>query len=866
MSGFFSAREVEEKTRQVQQKKSVPDCFHCGLYKKVQSPRMAYTGQGQRKILVVAEAPGPDEDRNWRQLGYNEPTQLIGKAGEFYRERLKKIGINLDRDCWKINAVNCLPCDEKGGDFREPTPNEIACCRPMLDATINELKPEFIWLMGTKVLDSFFNEHFPVRTAALWRGLCIPDKQTGAYIMPLYHPSFVMRNQYDANRQALYMRDLRFAVDCLKLKPFKHVEPEIHSLTKYKDIIDILTETANSTPEFLFHDYETTGLKPQIDGMKILTMSFSVKPFQAFSFPYDWKNIWTAEQRAHIRSLWKEILLCPDIAKQAHNLKFEDLWTRHMFNIEPENLDWCSMIASHIIDNRSNFTNLNFQAYTNFGILPYGNVVKKFISGNPFNKLEQVPIMDLLEYGGLDSGIGRALVEKQKPIIEKIGRLQEAYDFFHDGALELSYVQDSGIHVDQTYYEEQEKRLTEEVKQLRSEISETEEAAQFFNITGRHLNINSDSDLSYLFYDHLKYKGERTEKGRYYKTDQDSLSQIKHPLIPKILKVKKIENAMIKYIRMFKREAYKGKLYPSNDLNIPVSMRGSVSAPSFQNVPVHDEEANKAVRRGIFASPGNCILEWDFSRIEVCVGCCYHHDPKMIEYVTNPATDMHRDAASDIWILAPDRITKDIRFHGGKNGWVFPQFYGDYYVDCARAMWRNCLDLKTTDGVVLRDHIRTQGINGYQAFENHCKEVERIFWEERFRVYNQWKIDINKFYNKYGYIESLMGFRYVGYMDKKQCSNLAIQGTAFHLLLWTLMRVSEIGRERGWKTRIMGQIHDSGVNDQELSEVREIVETITRVGTEEIREAFPWINVPLSIDFEITPVNGSWYEKEDLVL
>jgi len=66
--------------------------------------------------------------------------------------------------------------------------------------------------------------------------------------------------------------------------------------------------------------------------------------------------------------------------------------------------------------------------------------------------------------------------------------------------------------------------------------------------------------------------------------------------------------------------------------------------------------------------------------------------------------------------------------------------------------------------------------------------------------------------------------------------------------------------EEKWKSEIIAQIHDSMLIDTVPEEKDYIIKTIDYIGTVKIREVFPWIIVPLSIDYKTTPINGSWYE------
>jgi hypothetical protein len=92
-----------------------------------------------------------------------------------------------------------------------------------------------------------------------------------------------------------------------------------------------------------------------------------------------------------------------------------------------ENWLWDSMLASHILDNRTGITNLKFQTYVNFGIVDYASSIASYLEGddtnaNSFNKvLDLIKTQDgkdqLLHYCGLDAIYERRLAEKQMELI-----------------------------------------------------------------------------------------------------------------------------------------------------------------------------------------------------------------------------------------------------------------------------------------------------------------------------------------------------------------------------------------------------------------------------------------------------------------
>ena len=92
-------------------------------------------------------------------------------------------------------------------------------------------------------------------------------------------------------------------------------------------------------------------------------------------------------------------------------------------------------------------------------------------------------------------------------------------------------------------------------------------------------------------------------------------------------------------------------------------------------------------------------------------------------------------------------------------------------------------------------------------YVEHVETIERIFWDERFPVYKQWKKDIYNSYLRKGYIESLTGFRYYGPLQKREACNYPIQGSAFHCLLRTFSRLSERIEKERLRSKVVGQIH-----------------------------------------------------------
>jgi hypothetical protein len=65
------------------------------------------------------------------------------------------------------------------------------------------------------------------------------------------------------------------------------------------------------------------------------------------------------------------------------------------------------------------------------------------------------------------------------------------------------------------------------------------------------------------------------------------------------------------------------------------------------------------------------------------------------------------------------------------------------------------------------------------------------------------------------------------------------------------------------KSMLVGQIHDSLLGDVQTTELRDylcIAEEVVKVG---LPRQFPWIEVPLEIEFELCAPGQPWYHKKE---
>ncbi len=863
---FFTPTEIK-KAKEVTKPQS---CLTCGLYVNTKRRKMKVSGKGRKKILLIgSHNTFADEEYNQRFKNFE---------GEYIRNLFEEYGYDCGNDFWFINSVNCVPV--KDYEIREPKELELLACKPYVESVIHELKPDHIISFSDNVNKQLWCNDFSKTNHERWRGAHIPDREFNAYIHPMINVSAI--EDFRPEFEVMYERDLHNVIKFIDenhQKPLERFTKEDKYVTVLYNFNDIKKQLKKllANPQKITFDYETTGLKPYNPLHKTATIAYSISPTQAYAFPFEWPDMFTPEEFNEIKELWCAILEHPDIPLVAHNMKFEDIWSIVKLGTFPVNWDFDTMLATHILDSRRTFCGLKFQTYLRFGRRPYDGLIDVYIKSDKdveFNDIFNAPLHDLLIYNGLDC----IYTEMYDPILREqfdtsiVSELNpeltewDAYDMYHDLTLIFSTMEIDGIPCDDAYYQRMYKEVGVKIDELEKYLHKGEEAKKFKKRYGFDINLSSSQQLGNLFYDILNYPEILNKEGR-RTVGKEALKEIQLPFVKKLIKLTKLQKVKNTYVQGHITHSRNNLLHASFNLSTTVSFRSSISSPSMQNVPVRDEESKTICRGGLIPSKGFHIGEADWSGIEVAIGCAYHKDPNMIKYVSDPSTDMHRDTAMDLFKLSLAQMKlkggKAVR-QAAKHGFVFPQFYGDYWKQCAPKLFEERY-MELGDGT-LKDHMESVGLHSLEVFQEHVRKMEKTFWYKRFPVYNQWRKDQFELYLKQGYIDTYTGFKHKGILSKKDTCNHNIQGEAYRAQAWVMMQLDRELREGKFQSRMINQVHDSIIFDLHPAEIDDVFHLMEYYGTNVIKKLNKWINVPLKIDFDLAPVNRPWSEKSEYKL
>ena len=399
MSGFFSKKETESISA-VGGK--IHSCASCGLYRDCRSPKMKPYGNFEKGIMCIGDHPSKTDDAK------GIPWQ--GSDGKLLQQTFNQMGIDLFGDCINLNAINCMTPNS-----RRESPAEINHCRSVLVwKAIKEYQPKVILLFGEAAVASVIGYQWSGGGGfSKWRGFCIPDQDLKAWVCPVFHPKDILRSDKARDMLTLWKNDLNDALEKAE-QPFPRFrQPNIHI---EKDL-RFLKENKASLCAF---DYETTGLKPQAKGHRIVCASIATSENDVYAFlmPKTKKG----------RLPFRKWLYNRQVSKMAHNIKFEDTWGSQILKVRTRGWEWDSMLAAHVLDNRPGITGLKFQMYAQFGAADWSTEVDSYLKsdnkqgGNTLNSVQKLlktkkGTEDLLTYCALDSVYEYRLAVKQMEML-----------------------------------------------------------------------------------------------------------------------------------------------------------------------------------------------------------------------------------------------------------------------------------------------------------------------------------------------------------------------------------------------------------------------------------------------------------------
>ena len=157
---------------------SLEDCNLCTACELASTRQTVVISRGNPNadLMLIGEAPGAQED--------DQGIPFVGRSGRALDQLLREVDLDPSRDLYICNAIKCRPPNN-----RRPKKAELAACRPWLNLQLAAMNPKVIVLTGATAVEAILGiKGGMTQLRGQWQSW------NGRAVMPIFHPSYLLRN------------------------------------------------------------------------------------------------------------------------------------------------------------------------------------------------------------------------------------------------------------------------------------------------------------------------------------------------------------------------------------------------------------------------------------------------------------------------------------------------------------------------------------------------------------------------------------------------------------------------------------------------------------------------------------------------
>ena len=173
MDAVMPAAPTPRFTSLAQVRQWMGECTRCSL-SRGRDKIVFGSGPEDARIMFIGEGPGAQEDR--------QGLPFVGPAGKLLDAMLAAVGLRREQ----VYIANIVKCRPPGN--RDPQAEEVAACRPFLEAQVKVIAPAAICTLGRPAAHALLNSDAPMgRLRGQW------SRALGVPVLPTYHPAYLLR-------------------------------------------------------------------------------------------------------------------------------------------------------------------------------------------------------------------------------------------------------------------------------------------------------------------------------------------------------------------------------------------------------------------------------------------------------------------------------------------------------------------------------------------------------------------------------------------------------------------------------------------------------------------------------------------------
>lgn len=431
---------------------------------------------------------------------------------------------------------------------------------------------------------------------------------------------------------------------------------------------------------------------------------------------------------------------------------------------------------------------------------------------------------------------------EQEKVKEKIERLyqegvlsKELYELEQKLVPIIARMQERGIKIDKAYFYKLSAEMEAEIKKLRKKIHKH---------AGKEFNVNSTQQLSLVLFDPppdglgFSPKGlKKTPKG-VISTASPELEKLQgeHAIIADILSYREFQKLYTTYGKPLPEMADENdRLHTHFDQLGAATGRLSSSAPNLQNIP-NQGEWGRVIRKGFIAEKGWKFVAFDYSQMELRIAAHITKDPSLVSFFQQGA-DIHRMTAATVFGVAPEQVTKEMRFRA------------------------KALNFGVLYGMGAQGFAKSAGIPMEEArnfIENYFVQFPRI---------QEYMEEAKAFARQHGYVETFFGRKrflpeitsaapQLRAAAERMAINHPIQGALADITKMAMVEVDRSVASKGEAWDMLLQIHDELLFEMKGDIIAETAEKIRT-----IMEETGKLEVPVVVEVK---QGESWGEMNKL--
>ena len=432
-----------------------------------------------------------------------------------------------------------------------------------------------------------------------------------------------------------------------------------------------------------------------------------------------------------------------------------------------------------------------------------------------------------VRYAGRELDGAEAVFQLYRPLQEKLKELGME-ELYYSIELPLCRVladmEKTGFFVDR-------KALYDFGESLNSGIAALQES--IWNEAGNEFNINSPKQLGQVLFDELMLpSGKKTKTG--WSTNADVLEKLqgKHPIVDQVLEYRMLTKLKSTYADgLLKVISPDGRIHTNFQMTVTATGRLSSTEPNLQNIPVR-KQLGAQIRKMFVASPGMCLVDADYSQIELRLLAHISGDETMRDAFLS-GEDFHAVTASNVFNVPLEEVTPTLRSRAKAVNFGIVYGISAYSLAQDIGVWPS--EAKAYMDAYLEK---------YHGVRDYMKSIVEQAREDGY---------VSTLYGRRRSLPELKSSNFnTRSFGERVALNMPIQGTAADIIKLAMVNVARRLKEEDIRAKLILQVHDELIvecPEDEAERVQEILKTEMEHTAD--------LAVPLTVDAHI---GHSWAE------